>query len=333
MIRVMAVLLVVFLWQSPLMACDPSPGVAGEDVTITMMHDGVERSFVLHLPSAYDCETPLPMVVGVHGYTGTGPRIENQYMQIFDHINEHNYIGVFPNGMSASAGADWATGFNDLGSRNDSGPDGLTCVPPPYEYPFFENCPDSDRERQCYWGNSCADDLGFFRKMIEHIMENYKADPKRIYMTGHSQGGSTINGLAAELQDLLAAVAPMQGFQTNGYARGAETRMAFLQGWGRQDTTVPALGKPASDNLIYESAEETAAIWAQAQGCSEDGDTAYPTVSDGKYGWLCTQHADCRKGSEVVTCAWDGEHEWPRKEEDGFGYDVIWNFFQKHRKP
>jgi polyhydroxybutyrate depolymerase len=284
------------------------------------------------LPTGYDGRQDLPLVIGVHGYSGSGSRLENQYMQIFDHINEHRYIGVFPNGLSASAEAQWATGFNDLGSRNDSGPDGLTCMPPPYEYPFFGNCPDSDRERQCYWGNSCADDLGFFREMIQFMLDNYSVDPKRVYMTGHSQGGSTINGLAAGLDDLLAAVAPMQGFATNGYARGAGRKVAFLQGWGRQDTTVPGLGEPASDGLIYESAEETARVWAAAQGCSEDGATPYPTVSDGRHGWSCTQHVDCRAGSEVVTCAWDGGHNWPRIDEDGFGYDVIWEFFRKHHQ-
>ena len=324
---------VFFLLSQGVFACEPLPGVAGEDVTLTMTHDGVERSYVLHLPTAYDCETPIPLLIGVHGYTGTGTRLENQYMKIFDHINEHNYIGVFPDGLHASDEYPRATGFNDLGSRNDSGPDGLTCKPPPYAYPMFDNCPASDRERQCYWGNSCADDLGFFRKLIEHMIDKYGVDQKRIYMTGHSQGGSTINGFASELDDLLAAVAPMQGFQSNGYAKGATDRVAFLQGWGRQDTTVPGLGLPAGDNLIYESAEETAAIWAEAQGCSENGDTPYPTVSDGKQAWSCTQHANCRDGSEVVTCAWDGEHNWPRIDEDHYGYNVIWNFFQKHQKP
>jgi polyhydroxybutyrate depolymerase len=169
--------------------------------------------------------------------------------------------------------------------------------------------------------------------MIEHMLENYAVDSKRIYMTGHSQGGSTINGFAAELEDLLAAVAPVQGFQTNGYARGAKSKLPFLQVWGRQDTTVRADGKPGGDNLIYESAEETAEVWAKAQGCSGDGSTAYPTVSDGKYGWSCTQHADCRDDSEVVTCTFDGVHAWPRKDDDHFGFDVIWKFFQKHPKP
>jgi poly(3-hydroxybutyrate) depolymerase len=118
-----------------ILACEVAPAVQGEDISLTMMHDGVERSYVLHLPSGYDCETPLPLVFGVHGYTGSGSIFENRWAQIFDHVNRHNYVGVFPDGMTASADAPWAKGFNDLGSRNDSGPDGLTCIPPPYAYP------------------------------------------------------------------------------------------------------------------------------------------------------------------------------------------------------
>ncbi|MFT5372196.1 MAG: polyhydroxybutyrate depolymerase [Bacteroidia bacterium] len=326
-------LVLTLLWSNMLMSGAPEKGVPGKDVTVNIVHDGQQRSFVLHLPTHYDGKTLLPMLIGVHGYSGTGIRLENQYMQIFDHINEQNYIGIFPNGQHASEEEAWATGFNDIGSLNDSGPDGLTCKPPPYAYPVFENCPESVRDRQCYWGNSCADDLGFFRKMIEHMLETYSVDSKQIYMTGHSQGGSTINWFAAELQDLLAAVAPVEGFQTNGYARGAKNKLPFLQVWGRQDKTMPGLGEVAPDNLIYESAAETAAIWAEAQGCSVDGNTPYPTVSDGKYGWACTQHANCKNGSEVVTCAFDGEHAWPRKDDDHFGFDVVWDFFQKHQKP
>ena len=37
------------------------------------------------------------------------------------------------------------------------------------------------------------------------------------------------------------------------------------------------------DGLIYDGAAETAAVWAEAQGCSTDGSTAYATVSDGAW--------------------------------------------------
>jgi polyhydroxybutyrate depolymerase len=323
----------LLLSSSPLFSdCDPSPAVRGNDVTLTFEHDSVERSFVLHLPTGYDCKTRLPLLMGVHGYGGSGKFWENEWAGIFDHINEHNYIGLFPDGMHPSPQHPENRGFNDLGSRHDDGPDGLTCKPPPFDYPVFDNCPESDRERVCSWGNSCADDLGFFRALITHVSQTWSVDPQRIYMAGYSQGGSTINGLAPHLADLLAAVAPMHGFQANGYAHAPEAKLPFLQVWGTTDQTVPGTGLPASDGLIYESGEETAAIWAAAQGCSEDGSTRWPSSADGKQGWRCSHHADCRGGSEVVSCQWDGGHTWPRAGDDNFGWDVIWSFFRQHHK-
>jgi polyhydroxybutyrate depolymerase len=310
--------------------CEPLAGIAGEDVSVKMEHDGEVRSYLLHLPTAYDCESKIPLLIGMHGYTGTGQSFEHKWTKLHDHIDQYNYIGVFPDGMSANANALWATGFNDIGSRNDSGPDGLTCKPPPYAYPFFNNCPESDHDRLCYWGNSCADDLAFVRQLIEHMIEQYAVDPKRIYMTGFSQGGSTVNGFAAELADVLAAVAPFHGFQSNGYARGAESKLPFLQVWGTNDDTVRSDGLPGGDNLIYETPEETAKEWARAQSCDENGTTAWPSASDGINNWSCTQHANCSDDSEVVSCSWDGAHTWPINGEDQFGWDVIWAFFMKH---
>jgi poly(3-hydroxybutyrate) depolymerase len=311
--------------------CHYKPGVAGQDVTVELEHDGELRSYVLHLPSDYDC-TPRPVLIGVHGYTGSGLRFENEWAGIFDHVNKHGYIGVFPNGMAASADAPRATGFNDIGSLNDDGPDGLTCDPPPFEYPFFENCPESFRQRTCYWGNSCADDLGFFRAMLKQVKQRYAVDVSRIYMVGYSQGASTVNGFAAEMADVLAAVAPIHGFQSNGYSRAPESPLPFMQVWGRLDETIRPDGKPGLDRLIYDTPEENAQVWAKAQGCDVDRAEPYPTTADGRLNWSCTHHPDCRAGSEVVSCAWDGEHVWPGEPGDNYGWDVIWQFLSNHRR-
>ena len=39
-----------------------------------------------------------PMMIGLHGYTGTGKGFENETIKIFEHINRNGYIGVFPDG-------------------------------------------------------------------------------------------------------------------------------------------------------------------------------------------------------------------------------------------
>lgn len=311
--------------------CRSKPGVPGEDVTLELTHDGERRSYLLHLPADYDC-TPRPLLIGVHGYTGSGSRFQNEWAGIFDHVNEHGYIGVFPNGMAASEEAPGATGFNDIGSLNDEGPDGLTCDPPPFAYPFFENCPEHFRQRTCYWGNSCADDLGFFRAMLAEVRRYFAVDVTRIYMVGYSQGASTVLGFAPQMADVLAAVVPVHGFQSNGFTQAPRSPLPYMQVWGRLDTTIRPDGKPGLDRLIYDTPEETALIWAEAQGCAVDRIETYPSTADGRNNWSCAHHPDCRAGSEVVSCAWDGEHVWPGEPDDNYGWKVIWQFLSKHRR-
>jgi polyhydroxybutyrate depolymerase len=325
-------MLALFTWSSVALACEAPDGNPGEDVIVCIMHGGEERSYVLHLPTNYDGETPLPLLFGVHGYTGSGLTFENEQMVIFDHINEHNYIGVFPSALAASSEAAWAKTWGSPVFFADTGPDGPTCEGEPWTYPAAENCSAEMLERKCNWGGSCSDDAGFFRKVIERVITSYAVDKDRVYMTSHSMGSTLMNGSLEELGDLFAAVAPVSGQAVNGYRSTSSTRLAYMQLWSRQDDYVRPDGKLGSDNLYYDSSEEIATSWAQAQGCATEGDTPYPSVSDGISGFACTQHADCRDESEVVSCSWDGDHSWPRNEEASFGFDVIWHFLNKHSK-
>lgn len=49
------------------------------------------------------------------------------------------------------------------------------------------------------------------RSMISYVLENYRTDSTRIYMTGMSNGGRITCNLAAAYPSLLAAIVPMSG--------------------------------------------------------------------------------------------------------------------------
>lgn len=51
-------------------------------------------------------------------------------------------------------------------------------------------------------------DLAFFDEMLKTLKADYKLDEKRIYVTGHSNGGRFTHVLWAERGDVFAAVAP-----------------------------------------------------------------------------------------------------------------------------
>ena len=85
----------------------------------------------------------------------------------------------------------------------------------------------------------------------------------------------------------------------------------MMQVWGINDIGINGLGEPSIDGLIYDGAAETGLIWAEAQDC-DTNTTPYQTVSDGKWGWSCQQHAHCTTGADIANCQWDGNHFWGR---------------------
>ena len=313
--------------------CEVGEGLAGQDVVLTFPWDGELRTWTLHLPSDYDC-TPRPLLIGAHAYLSDGHQFQHDVANIFDHINEHGYIGIFPDAMARGA-SDFDSGvtsFNDITSHYDDGPDGPTCTVWSWDYGIFENCPASETERFCRWGTSCSDDVGFFRALIAEVSTRWTVDPDRIYMTGFSQGAISTQSFACPLSDILAAVAPLHGASANGHTCGPETKVSMMQVWGVNDIGINGHEEPSIDGLIYDGATETAAIWAQAQGCDEQP-TLYSTVSDGKWGWSCTEHAGCETEADVVTCQWDGNHIWGRTPTDGdFMWDAVWDFLKSHSR-
>ena len=65
------------------------------------------------------------------------------------------------------------------------------------------------------WQKTAGDqedrDLKFFDTVYETLKKNYRVDTKRVYSTGHSNGGGFTYLLWAERGDMLAAVAPSAG--------------------------------------------------------------------------------------------------------------------------
>ncbi len=86
-----AVLLVLL---SALLGC---AAWAQESVTETLLHDGLERDYYLHVPEGADGE-PWPLVVVLHGRGGDGPGMAR--LTDFDAIaDEHGFIAVYPSGV------------------------------------------------------------------------------------------------------------------------------------------------------------------------------------------------------------------------------------------
>jgi polyhydroxybutyrate depolymerase len=310
--------------------CGNEPSLApGESVAQTIRVGELEREYRLHLPTGYDSASPTPLVVAIHGYTITAYQFENKYNSFSQHADEHGYVVVYPQGTGFEAGGQLITSWNDLACNASPGPKGSICTEGAFDYPTPPECGEP---KECDWC-SCHDDVGFIAALLDELETTLCIDLERVFATGMSNGAMFVHRLACAMPDRFAAVAPTAGTLARGFncAPGPSPKISLINIHGTSDTTVPFDGAPASDGFLYTPTAEVLAAWAgpESQVC-DPVDTPYPTSKDGILSFQCVQRANCATGAEVVDCGWDGGHDWPRKGDDQFSIDVIWQFFEKN---
>ena len=188
------------------------------------------RSAIVHVPPGYNPEKPTPVLLALHGAAMTG-----EMMVTFTGLNEtadkKRFVVVYPNGTGLGPLLTWnAGGFvRGVGTR--------------------------------------IDDVSFFRKLLDDLDGVINVDPKRIYVTGMSNGGMMSYRLAAEMSDRIAAIAPVGGTMPLGDVKPSRP-VSLIHFHGTLDTLVPfemGNGKRAAF-LTLKSVEESVQSWAKLDG-------------------------------------------------------------------
>ena len=140
----------------------------------TIIHEGVNREYVLHVPDSYDGSFSVPVVLNFHGFSGDAYQYMNEAdMRILS--ESENFILIYPQGLYLDG------------------------------EPHWNACPNGGDNK------SEVDDFGFIETLIEEISSNYNIDLERIYAVGYSNGGMMAYGLANHKSELIAAVASVSG--------------------------------------------------------------------------------------------------------------------------
>jgi len=236
----------VFAGLGLLAACSASaqPGSsapAGASADVKFQHQGRERRYLI---SDFSGGKPAPVVFVLHG--GGGHPENAQKMSQFDIIAaREKFVVIYPGGTGAMPGGRLLT-WNA----------GHCCA---------------------YALDNKIDDVGFIRTIIDQLVSSGRADPKRIYVTGMSNGAMMTHVLARELSGRIAAIAPIVGatFGDEPAPRGPVAAIIFV---GQDDQTVPATGGPlggatrrggrsAEDRNVAPDLDQ-AFYWAKANGCA-----------------------------------------------------------------
>jgi polyhydroxybutyrate depolymerase len=280
----------------------------------TIVVGGVTRTFIAQLADA----RPAPLVIVLHGNAQTGADIEKRTSWPLVAKREHFSV-VFPDGINRA----WAD-LRPLSKRSGRTP------------------PEG------------TDDVGFITKLIETYVANGSADPKRIYVTGLSNGGAMTMALVCTHADLFAAAASVIMNLTDESADACHPQrpVPMLMMNGTADPLIPYAGGRGSSRFAADgfwSTERTLNFWRHADGCDEqdagsvdleDRDTTDETTVT-----RITSH--CPAGDDVVLYRInDGGHRMPGSLPDtkfarlvGYmfgpqnhdidGAETIWEFFKR----
>jgi polyhydroxybutyrate depolymerase len=100
----------------PAQSCG-SGGVPRGDSSRTLQHDGLERSYLLHVPPSYDGSAAMPLVVNLHGL-GSNAQEQYLYSRFGPAADEYGFIVATPNGTGMGDAFGWnllPSGVDDLG--------------------------------------------------------------------------------------------------------------------------------------------------------------------------------------------------------------------------
>jgi polyhydroxybutyrate depolymerase len=264
----------------------------------TLTHDGIARTYLLHVPPGYSSARPVPLVIGLHGYTSSSTSFEGQ-SGLSQKADQEGFIVAYPDGLRYP----WTT--SNPQAWNAGGP---------YEQ----------------WTGG-ADDVGFIDQMVELIRRHYAIDSARIFVTGHSNGSRMAYRVGHGLACKVAAIAPHSGQMVYQPALPARCPVPVLHLHAIDDGAVLYDGATSDDPnaLSYLPVETVLGRWAGMYGCSTSPIVAAANADYTFLRWPCPSGGPAIELYRTNR----GDHHWFRPDNSGLSAtDTMWEFFKAHPK-
>ena len=193
---------------------------------------GGDRPTLAILPASYDEDVPAPLLIDLHGYSGTSLS-QVQYTKMNIAAQKRGVIYVAPDGLPDSEGNQF--------------------------WNAFKAC--------CNFSSNPVNDVEFIQSLIDEISSKASVDPKRIYLFGHSNGHFMTYKFACSNPETVAAIAGLAGaMDIDSNSCGATTPVSVLHIHGTSDDTINYAGSSLFGNL-YTSAAESVRRWAEIDRC------------------------------------------------------------------
>lgn len=189
----------------------------------------------------------VPMVMLLHGYSGTGLS-QAWYLKILEQLNKKKFILVLPEGKLEKRAV--------LGKKKNQ---------------FWDaNNYCCDFRKAGEKAKGPIEDIQYLTQVTEYLKRNYPVDEKRIYLFGHSNGAMMAHRMACEKSEWFAGVAAYGGTMVQETSLcSPQTAISVLQIHGTNDRTIRYKGNQ-SPRFTHPGAEASIQRWRKLNQCEAE---------------------------------------------------------------
>ena len=276
-------------WQTLTVA--KSPCTVLSPIPTTFYRVSRPRPVKLYVPSTYDGQTPMALVILLHGYGDSGIGQED-YMKFQPLAESRGVLYCYPDGMIDAFGSQcWNA--------------------------YFENATDTAAVR---FPN--VDDVAFLRDLIQEIGQRFALDRKRVYLIGHSNGGGMAYRMACESANIIAGIASLAGIKPLDYGHCQPSEpVNILHIHGTADNTAPYWGGAFTlppfpwNSYAFPGAVQNLQNWAGYNGARDQVTDPGPSLdlALGVAGLdsVITRYTTCPPGGAVELWTINGGSHFP----------------------
>lgn len=285
--------------------------MAQQNVADSLEHQNYQRQYIVHLPPTYTGTVDVPVVIVLHGGSGTSLNAQG-FTEMNFVSNQNNFLAVYPEGIGdAPPGYSWADGRNTTADQ------------------------------------AGIDDVGFITKLIGQLSQDYSVDTTKVYVCGFSNGGFMTQRLACEIPEKFAAIAGLGCSIDTSLIRTCKPQrpvpMAYF--FGTTDPEVPyGGGNMKNPSVTAVVAVDTAVeFWVKNNNCqkAEDKFDVPNSVQSDNSTVEFYKYTDCDCDADFYFYKiLGGGHTWPgvpiaqfpqlgNTNEDIHASYLLWDFFKQ----
>ncbi|MEZ7908553.1 MAG: PHB depolymerase family esterase [Pseudomonadales bacterium] len=253
------------------------------------------RSYLLHVPK--QLTHPAPLVIVMHGYTGSADSIMS-YSGMNEVADEEGFVVVYPQGTVDQQG----NAFFNVG----------------YEF----------------HADASVDDLQFIRDLVAHLQDELTLNPDKVFAAGMSNGADMSYLLACQASDIFRAVAPIAGvmmketFDTCSPSRP----LPIFEVHGTNDEVSLFNGDMENSGGWgpYPDLPATIAFWVELNGLTLKQSSNLPNsaANDTSHIVFDRYWSETQDNEVWFYRVVDGGHHWPGVQFDWWRNPMAWWYFR-----